>query len=303
MEEWLDLLENPIKDPQGVLAGGMVGRAVKNHMEGIEQQMEWLQVAQQLDGQLGSAAYSRLGYKLEGVTWGRYSDLKATVAIPWQANPTTAQPINDILGMKQLRKEKYGRETNRITMGTSTFRAIINTAEYQAKARQFLAPNVSYVNIPLVNNAQNRDILGLVLEGMEVELYDTRYWSEDDYGNWVSYRYFPTTPTAPVILDDSAMDRMDSVQDFGVGMAMEGRMSQILPGASGVGNMVIGAPAGGVSRPMSYATVDPAMDPVGLTVFSLCKCFPRLYQRDSNAVLYVGPITDLYPAGGDLSPV
>jgi Phage major capsid protein E len=301
MEEWLDLLENPIKDPEGILAGGMIRNTVKTQLLGIRQQMEWLAVAMALDGQLGTSSYSRVGYFLEGVTWGRYADLKATVAIPWQANPTTATPINDILSMKQLRKEKYGRNTNRVTMGTSTFRAVINTTEYQNKARQFLAPNVSYINIPLVNNQQNRDILGLVLEGMELDLYDGRYWNEDDSGTWSNQRFFPNIPTAPVVLDDSTDDGDPTVQDFGIGMPMESRMGSI--GAPEGNSMIIGGPSGAVNRAISYAAVPPSMDPVGLTIFSAMKCFPRLYQRDSNAVLYVGPVTDTYPAGGDLSPV
>lgn len=301
MEEWLDLIDTSMKDPGSVLAGGMIRNTVKTQMMGILQQMEWLAVAMQLDGQLGTSSYSRVGYFLEGVTWGRYSDLKATPTIPWQANPTTATPINDILAMKQLRAEKYGRVTNRITMRTSVFRAIINTTEYQNKARQFLAPNVSYVNIPLVNNAQNRDLLGLVLEGMELVLTDTRYWNEDDSGTWSNQAYLPTTTTAPVILDDSSDDGMGDVQDFGVGMPMESRMREI--GAPEGNSMIIGGPSGPVNRMISYAAVPPSMDPVGLTIFSAMKGFPRLYQRDSNAVLYVGPVTDLYPAGGDLSPV
>lgn len=300
MEEWLDLIETPIKDPQGILAGGMIREAVKLQYLGIRQQMEWLAVAMQLDGQLGTSAYSRLGYFLEGVTWGRYGDLKITVTVPWQANPTTATPINDMLAAKQLRTEKYGRMTNRATMGTDTFRAVINTTEYQNKARQFLAPNVSYANIPLVNNQQNRDILGLVLEGMEVVLTDARYWNEDDSGGWSNQRYLPNTPTAPVILDDSSDDGMGEVQDFGVGMPMESRMREI--GAPEGNSTIIGGPGGPVNRPISYAAVPPNMDPVGLTIFSAMKGFPRLFQRDSNAVLYVGPVTSLYPAGGDLSP-
>lgn len=300
MEEWLDLIESPMKDPRGVLAGDMIAKTVKTQLMGIEHQMEWLAVAMALDGKLGSSAYNRLGYFLEGVSWGRYNDLKATVAIPWEANPTTATPISDMLAMKQRRKEKYGRDTNRVRMGTSTFRAVINTTEYQNKARQFLAPNVSYVNIPLVNSQQNRDLLSMVLEGMELDLYDTRYENEDDAGTWTTTRFLPNTPTAPVILDDSANDRKDMVADFGVGTPMEGRIRDLVPAEGG---QVIGAPAGGVQRPMSYAYVNDRMDPVGLTIYSLTKCFPRLYDRASNAVLYVGPITELFGVSLDLDPV
>ena len=39
-----------------------------------------------------------------------------------------------------------------------------------------------------------------------------------------------------------------------------------------------------------------------MTVFSVCKTFPRLYQRDSNVVLNVGPTVDLVPTT-DFSPV
>lgn len=297
MTEWMALQDSRIKDPQGILAGGMVPKVVMKQLKGIEQQMEWLAVAMTLDGQLGSGRYNRFGYFMEDVSWGRYPDLKSNFPIALEANPTTCKPIDYILAMKQRRKEKYGKETNRITLGTSTLRAIYATTEYQTKAKPFLPVQIDYGSLPLTDNPRNRDLLKMVLEGMEVVTYDTRFWNETDAGTWSSSRFWPNTPTAPIVLDDSADDRVEEVHDFGVGMALEGMMGSM---GAGPGGQIIGGPGGGANRIVSYGYIKPDLDPPGLTVYSVMKGFPRLFDRASNAVLYVGPITELIDVDDDI---
>jgi hypothetical protein len=298
MEDLIELINSPIRDPQGILAGGMVANVVKKQLMGIRMQQEFLSVAMALDGQFGTGAYSRFGFILEGVSWGRYTDLKRTVSIPWYANPTTATPVNDILTAKQYWVERYGRTATRITMATQSFRDMIATTEFQNKVRMYLAPNVSYINIPQVVSPQQRDLARSVLDGMEIVLYDSRFETQNDDLSWSRFRYMPLSPNAPVILDDKMDDKNADVQDFGMGTAMESRLAS----ARENNGTVIGELPAGVTRPISYAVVPQDLDPVGLTVFSVAKCFPRLYQRDSNVVLNVGPTVDLVPST-DFSPV
>jgi hypothetical protein len=299
MEEWMDLQRSAIRDPQGILGANRVSSTLMTQLKGIEHQMEWLAVAMALDGKLGSSTYNRFGYFLENVTWGRYDDLKADFPIALEANPTTCKPISYILAMKQRREEKYGEATNRMTLGTSTLRAIYLTTEYQTMAKPFLPVQIDYGSLPTTDNKRNREILSMVLEGMEVVTYDTRYWNETDSGTWSSTRFWPNTPTAPIELSDSAQDNTDEVADFGVGMAMEGMMAGM--GAGMGDSQVIGGPDGGKNRVISYGTVSPRLDPPGLTLYSVMKGFPRLYDRASNAVLYAGPITELLTVNDDLN--
>jgi hypothetical protein len=292
MEELNDLTMNAdLMDPQGVLRGDMVNRVVAKQLLGIRWRQESLAVAMAIDG----FSYNRLGISMSGVTWGMPTDLKSTVATPWQANPTTATPITNILQMRQLRRERYGKETNRITMGTSVLRAIIATTEFSNMIRMFLAPNVSYANLPQVNSEYQRGLVGQLLD-MEVVLYDSRYWSEDDAGNYTSARFLPLTPQAAVVLDDKAADRNGSIQDFGIGVAMESKAAGGLPNSGGVNRM-----AAGVNRAFSYTYLPPNLDPPNLTIYSAMKGFPRKYDRAATSVLFVGPVVDTIPVS-DITP-
>lgn len=291
MEELNDLMMNAsFMDPDGILKGDMINRVVAKQLLGIRWRQESLAVAMAIDG----FSYNRLGITMNGVSWGMPSDLKSTVAVPW-TDTVNAKPITNILQMRQLRKERYGKETNRITMGTSVLRTVIATAEFQAMIRMFLAPNVSYVNVPQVNSEYNRALVGQLLD-MDVVLYDSRYWSEDDAGNYTSARFLPLTPSAAVVLDDKAADKNGSVQDFGIGVAMESKAAAGLPNSGAVNR-----PGAGVNRAFSYTFIPPNLDPPNLTIYSAMKGFPRKYDRAATSVLFVGPITDLIPAE-DITP-
>jgi len=65
---------------------------------------------------------------------------------------------------------------------------MIATTEFQNKARMYLAPNVSFVNLPqsdltgMTNLAQN-------VLGMTIELYDSRAWTQAADGTLSSTPY------------------------------------------------------------------------------------------------------------------
>lgn len=285
MEELRDLSANStFMDPQGLIRGDMIRRVVAKHLQGLRWRQESLAVAMAIDG----FSYNRLGIVMNGVTWGMPADLKSTVAIPWTTS-ASATPITNILQMRQLRKERYGKETNRITMGTSVLRTIIATTEFSSMIRMYLAPNVSYANIPQVNSEYQRGLVAQLLD-MEVVLYDSRYWSEDEAGNYTSSRFLPLLPSAAVILDDKSADRNGTIQDFGVGVALESSLAAALPNSG-----ALGSPGMGMNRAFSYTYIPDNLDPPNLTVYSAMKGFPRKYDRAANSVLFVGPINDLIP--------
>lgn len=304
MESWLDLINSPIRDPQGILAGNTIRKMVADQQLGIWQRMEFLAIAMALDGQLSSAALNTFGFILNGVTWGRYSDLKITSAIPWEGNPATATPVDDILYARQYRRERYGKETKRITMPTQALRAMILTTNFQHYMQNRLPSFVTYSHEFSGDTAYQEKAVAMVLD-MELVLYDGRFETQAEDGTWSTHRFVPMSTNCPIVLDDPADDMNASVQDFGMGMAMEGRLSELM-GDVGAGarptDFIVAPTAAGARRPISYAYIPGSMDPVGLTVFSVAKVFPRLYNRASNAVLNIGPLTDLIPVT-DLSPV
>lgn len=292
MEELLDLAQSPAQDPDGLLAKNMIRKAVLDQVLGIEQRMEWLAVAMALDGAYSSSTYNRLGFSMSGATWGMPSDLKVTLATPW-TNPSAATPIDDILAMIRLRRERYGRETNRITLPLDALRAATRTVEFTTKVNNQMPANFNYANTSQFDDAYRKEVFGRLCN-CEVVLYDSRYWSEGDDGTRTSYRFLPLSPQCPVILDDKANDRDDSVADFGVGTPMESRMSELLPN-EGTGGTIVGSLPAGVNRIVSYPVVDPRLDPPGLTIFSAAKCFPRKYDPFANSVLFVGNISETIP--------
>ena len=83
-------------DDDANLVDELLMKKVDALLLGVRQRMETLLIAMALDG----FSYSRLGVVLNNVTWGMPSDLKVTSGVAWQANPTTATPIDDILTIK-----------------------------------------------------------------------------------------------------------------------------------------------------------------------------------------------------------
>ena len=290
MEEWLDLVQSPVRDPDGVLARGMVEDAIADHLEGIRKQQNWLATAMALDGQVGTSSYNRFGFFLDGISWSRYSDLKVTVT-PW-TNHTDADPIADLWMMKELRMEKYGKDTNRATMPSAAFRHAIQCDKYKARTGNYLSPTMTYEQMPGVMTDFQMNLFQQIA-GIRVVFDDARWENERDDKVWESNRFLPLNPTTPVILDDSNDDNNNGVHFMGVGTPMEGRMREVIGGRTSDTNR-IGGPAGPVRRIISYGYLPEKLDPPTLTVFSATKSMPQLRDRASNGVLYVGPMTETY---------
>jgi len=257
-------------------------QVLKNVIRGVQQRMEALIVAMNCDQV--SPSYNRLGIQFgSDISWGMWSDLKVVVGNAW-SDPVNGTPVNDMLGLKLIGSTKYGKDYNRVTMSTAAFRLAIATAEFQAKARQYLAPNVSYINLPLANIQQQQQIAGNVL-GMEVELYDARHPQPSTSGG--APVYTPYLPLNFAILSQTSNDNNENIMDFGNTMPVETMMGQA-PGIVGGG---FPAPAYG---PIGYAALaDARLDPPGYIYYGVGRGFPRKYDQAATAVLNVGTVADI----------
>lgn len=250
---------------------------------GIRQRMEALIVACAIDG----FSYNRLGIIMSNVTWGMPADLKVTVSVAW-TDAANATPVNDIWAIKLTASTRYGKEYNRLTMSTPAFRLMIATTEFQNKARTFLAPNASYVNLSLADLDTQRKLAQNVL-GMEIELYDSRYWSQNPDGTRVSAPYLPINK---IIFSNTGDDNNAAVMDFANGITTESVVSGL-----GAAPGMIGSLGGAQRGPIAYVVPNPTLNPPTLTQWGVARGFPRKGELEATAVLTIGTITDTIPVG------
>lgn len=256
-------------------------RTIDGLLFGIRQRMEALIIAMQLDG----FSYNRLGIIMTNVSWGMPSDLKVTAGVSWDT-AGSATPVADLLALKLIAQVRYGQVFNRVTMSTTAFRYMIATTEFQNKARMYLAPNVSYANLPLADlNAQQR--IAEATLGMTIELYDSRYWSQAPTGAWTSAPYLPA---GKIILSNSGDDNSPMVMDFANGVVTESVVAELAGG-------MFGSLGGAQRGPIAYATVPNDLNPPAVTLWGVARGFPRRHKLQATAVLTVGSFTDSISVG------
>jgi hypothetical protein len=193
--------------------------------------------------------------------------------------------------LKRNASIRYGVNLNRATMSTTAFIYMISTDEFQNKARVTVPLSINYSNLPVANLELQKNIAQNVLGLSELELYDARYWSQDEAGNITSAPYLPINK---VILADTDNDNNPAVQDFANGITTESLLSGLLPE---MGTGVIGNFAAGMRGPIAYTTVDPGLNPPTLTVWGVMRGFPRRFRVQANGVLTVGQFTDTIAVG------
>jgi hypothetical protein len=246
-------------------------RQIDSLLLGVRQRMEMLIVAMMTD----SITYDRLGIKITSGGWGMPSDLKITPAISWD-NPTTATPVNDIWGAKLIARVRYGQTFDRITMGTTAFQYMIATTEFQNKARMYLAPNVSFVNLPL-SDLQSMQNLAQNVLGMTIEIYDSRAWSQANDGTLTSTPYLAITK---VVLTSTQDDNDPTAFDFANGVTTESVVSSLAP------SNVIGDLGGGVRGPIAYATLaNVNMNPPQIQMWGVARGFPRKFRLQFSDII------------------
>jgi hypothetical protein len=261
------------------------GRMSDSLLLGIRQRMESLLVAMHLD----SFAYDRFGVKLSGVTWGMPSDLKVTPVTTW--DNITATGVTDLLTLKRLASVRYGVNYNRATMSTDTFIYLSQQTEFINRARLFfnLNPTISGNVLPLQNTDYMRTLAVPIL-GMEIELYDSRYWTQASDGTLTSQRFLPVNQ---VILSSTEDDNDPMAVDFANAVCVESQVAGLIPTGA------IGAlPPAGTYGPISYATAsDAQLNPPGITAWGVARGWPRKWVLQHNAVLTVGTFGDVIATG------
>lgn len=272
MLKQLSRLKNNLlgKDEMGVFQN-WENRIISFARYGVDVRREALLIAMLFDG----LSYNRLGIILNN-GWGMYSDLKITVGTTWDT-AASATPVNDIFSAMLTARTRYGIVYDRVTMTTTAFRYMIATTEFQDKARMYLAPNVSYTNLPLLDIPGQLKIAGNVL-GMEIELDDRFYWSQSTAGVVTST---PLWPTAGVVLSSKANDGNLGTWDFANGELME----KVVGDLAGPSSPQVAAGYG----PTVYPTLSNSqLNAPGITYWGVQRGFPRKHFLGANAALTVG---------------
>jgi hypothetical protein len=248
---------------------------------GIRQRMEVLCIAMRID----SLNYDRLGVKIVNATWGMPADLKFTASPGW-SDASNAKPINDMLYARQLAQVRYGEVYNRVTLSLSAFTLAIQTTQFADMARFVLAPGMAPANIPLQDTAYLQNLLGTLL-GMEVVLYDSRFWQQAADG---SLTQAPGLPLNIVELSDSGDDQNPAVMDFANAVTSESLVSSMLPAAS---EGMIGTFTQPLYGPIAYGTA--GHNPPEVDLWGVARGWPRKKRKSATATINVGTVTDLFP--------
>lgn len=248
---------------------------------GVRQRIETLLIAAYLD----DFSYDRFGVKLSGVKWGTPAQLKSTPATPW-TTAGSATPVADVLQMKQVGRQQFGREYDRAIMSTSAFQYLINTTDFinRVRVQYSINPTVSAATLPLDNIQSWLTLAAPILNLKEIVLYDARYRSQDTTGAVSSTRFMPANK---VILSEISNDNMPRVLDFANAVTTESMVAGLVP------TQMVGALPPGTYGPISYATPANAnLNPPGVTVWAAARGWTRKWDKAMNAVLTVGTFGD-----------
>ena len=276
-------------DPDGIWSE-MENGVLDDLLLGVRQRMEAICVARAMDG----FSYNRLGIVMDNVTWGMPSDLKVTLEVPI-TDHANCKIVSYILGLRRLAKVRYGITYDRLTMSLALFNEMTSCLEFQEKARMYLAPNVSFINLSVENTQDMQNLAQKVFSGMEIELYDSRYWSQGEDGTLVSSPYQPINK---IIFSAKANDGSRRVCDWANGVPTEVTVANILGGDT---SGMIGNLPRGTRGPVGYVTG--THNPPQVTYWGVAKGWSRKHLLQETAVMTVAPdvgddaIEEMIPVG------
>lgn len=261
--------ENRLKDWEAQIA--------ENLLLGLRWRLNAMACAMMMD----TFSYNRFGVQIAGASWGMPSDLKVTVGTAWGANPTTADPLGDILAIDQTARLKYGIEFDTVTMGTLDFRDMVATTSFANRAALIVQAHFLTGPSALLTRADpEMKVLAQRILGKDIVLDDHQYNERASDGSITTTK---TLPRFKIILSRA--------QDHGNAQAYD--MANGVPTEAIVADMIGMAPAGLGGReqygPVSYYTpADDALNPPGIDAWAVARCFPRKFIPESTAVLTVG---------------
>lgn len=242
---------------------------------GVRMRMEAICWARAMDG----FSYRRLGIIMDNVTWGMPSDLKVTLEVPI-TDHANCLIVTYISNLRRAAQVRYSAVYDRISMSLAAFNHMIQCAEFQAMARTYLAPNVSFVNL---NTANTEDMLALarrVLGVVEIELQDWRYWTQGEDGTLVSS---PFLPINKFVFSSRMNDNNAMVADFANGVPTEVDVSNLVGQAGGV----IGNIPEDTYGPVGYA--EGSLNPPQITYWGVARGWSRKHLKQETAVMTVAP--------------
>lgn len=270
LNAWLDGVD--VQDPLFPLSEA---RILDNLRLGVMYRMEALLTA----ARIGTVSYDRLGIKLSGVGFGMPSDLRITVADEW-TDTTNATPVTNVLTAKRLAQVKYGIVYDRMVLPLAALNAAIATTEFQNKARTYLAPNVSFTNLNAADTEFQRNLATNVFGLKEIEINDSRYWTEDPNGTLGSD---PFQPINKVILESSQNDNNAGAIDWANGIVTESIVSKV------GGSKIQGQLPDNARGPVGYTTAED--NPPSITYWGVGRGWPRRHLMQLSACLTIAPDT------------
>jgi len=250
---------------------------------GVAQRAEQLRLLMLCDG-VGYDQYNRSGIILPTtMSWGMFSDLKLTSAIAWDS--TTGTPVADILNTQLIGRVRYGVNLNRVTMSTQAFRYMVATTEFQNKARAFIPAQLTFTNLQTLAIGQMQSLAASVLGGMNVELYDARFWAQAT--DTAALTSAPFLPVVNVLLTSTENDGNTQAYDFANAPITEATVARVAGG-----NIIGGGsiPSYGPAAYVTTTTVD--MNSPGLTYWGVQRGMPRKFQKQASAIITCGAFSD-----------
>lgn len=284
-QEFLNMLQSIAGNPGLTNDGGLLRDRLMLTLDelllGIRQRCEGMIVGMHID----SFSYDRFGIKLTGATWGMPADFKVTTAVAWDT-AATADGVADLLLQQRYANVRYGKMFTRATMSTAAFNYLTAQTAFQNRAKATFFGAAIGATIPIQSMGMMRPIVEN-LTGMQIELYDARYWQQNTDGTNTSYPYMPINK---VILSNPENDNNAQIMDMANAVVTETIVSSM------TGNNMIGGGFAGPQRgPVAYFTAPADLNPPQINGWAVARGFPRKKQLQATSVLTVGSFSDPIP--------
>lgn len=251
-----------------------LARIVTDQRDGVYARMEALCVAMLCE----SFTYNRMGVIVNSASWGTPAAGKVVVSNLW-TDVTNADPLNDILTVRNNIQFTYGITLNRVTMSLTAFNYAIATNAFKNRL-PLIAPILGFAANAYPSGARGRlrDYFEQMLDpGMEIEFYDRSVWVESVDGSKTATRYLPTNK---VLLTTTESDGNRAFHDFANGELLETRPGMV--------PALIGSFDGPRDGPVAYVTAaDSQGNPPGMVTWGAGRGFPRKHREAGSAVLTV----------------
>lgn len=256
------------RDPEAVFTDWKT-RMANALLRGIRIRQEALIVA----GKLDSVVYDRLGIKIVG-SFGTPAALKSTVGTLW--TNTAATPISDLQIKRAYAEDTFGRTYNRASLSTQDFQNAVKTDEFQKMASlQF-----KFTVAPGMISPYSEDAIKLfeAISGFEFDRYNVTMKQKNPDASVTQTRVMAL---GKVLLSDSNNDNDAGVFDLANGEVTEAIVADMVP------TLTIGLEGEQYGPAAFMAATSADLNPPGMALWNVARCFPRKNDETETAVLTV----------------